>query len=82
MHPFRRPFSFDGGTKVRLQSFSPLRADPKRKEESTTMMVQFVGQMSELLATLRVLVNRFPDMRVAAVTQVALEEARISLRRN
>ncbi len=46
------------------------------------MMVQFVGQMSELLATLRVLVNRFPDMRVAAVTQVALEEARISLRRN
>lgn len=46
------------------------------------MMVQFVGQMSELLATLRVLVNRFPDIRVSAVTQVALEEARISLRRN
>ena len=46
------------------------------------MMVRFVGQMSELLATLRVLVNRFPDMRAAAVTQVALEEARFSLRRN
>ena len=46
------------------------------------MMVQFVGQMSELLATLRVLVYHFPGIRAAAVTQVVLEEARFALRRN
>lgn len=57
--------------------------------ESTTnwrilqlMVIQFVGPMSELLATLEVLVRRFPDTRTNAITQMAMEEARFSLRLN
>lgn len=46
------------------------------------MAIQFVGPMSELLATLEVLVRRFPDTRTNAITQMAIEEARFSLRLN
>jgi hypothetical protein len=46
------------------------------------MIIQFAGQMSELLATLEVLARRFPDTRTAAITQMAMEEARFSLRLN
>lgn len=46
------------------------------------MQVQFIGRMSELLATLRVLLARSPAMLAMEVTPRKMEEARLHLRRN
>ena len=46
------------------------------------MMVQFVGRMSEFLATLQVIIRKTPNMAIVEVTQPILEEARYTLRRN
>ena len=46
------------------------------------MRIQFVGNMGELLATLKSLLGRFPAIRAMDVTQGMLEQARLELRRN
>ena len=46
------------------------------------MRVQFIGKIPELLATFRVILERFPSMRAADVTPRMLAEARLRLRQN
>ena len=46
------------------------------------MRIQFVGNMGELLATLKALLGRFPAISAMDVTQRMLEQARLELRRN
>ena len=46
------------------------------------MNFQFVGRMSEFLATLQVILKKSPNMTGGELTRPRLEEARYKLRRN
>ena len=46
------------------------------------MRIQFIGRISELLTTLRVILADFPTIRAADVTPRMLAEARLSSRWN